>query len=96
MNPTSNPVVIRKGTLLGTFEPMDEVKEDHKQNNSVRIVKDLPEQLQMLLEKSSKHLDRTQKCKLKETLVDYQDVFALNDEDMGYTDSVDHNIDIDG
>ena len=75
---------------------MDEVKEDHKQNNSVRNAKDLPEQLQMLLEKSSKHLERTQKCKLKETLVDYQDVFALNDEDMGFTDAVEHNIDIDG
>ena len=96
MNPTSNPVVIKKGTLLGTFEPVDEVKEDHKQNNSVRNAQDLPEQLQMLLEKSSKHLDRTQKCKLKETLVDYQDVFALNDEDMGFTDAVEHNIDIDG
>ena len=96
MNPTSNPVVIKKGTLLGTFEPVDEVKEDHKQNNSVRYVKDLPEQLHMLLEKNSKHLDRTQKCKLKETLVDYQDVFALNEEDMGFTDAVEHNIDIDG
>ena len=46
----------------------------------------------MLLEKSSKHLDRSQICKLKETLVDYQDVFALNDEDMGFTDAVEHNI----
>ena len=96
MNPTSNPVVIKKGTLLGTFEPVDEVKEDHTQNNSVRNAKELPEQLQMLLEKSSKHLDRTQKCKLKETLVDYQDVFALNDDDMGFTDAVEHTIDIDG
>ena len=75
---------------------MNEVKEDHKQNNSVRNVKDFPEQLHMLLEKSSKHFDRTQKCKLKETLVDYQDVFALNDEDMCFTDAVEHNIDIDG
>ena len=96
MNPTDNPVVIRKGTILGTFEPVEEVKEDSKQCNSFGNSRALPEQLQGLLDKSSKQLDKNQKGKLRETLMDYQDVFALNDEDMGFTDTVEHTIDTNG
>ena len=96
MNPTDSPIVIKKGTILGTFEPVDEVKEDTKSSHSVGKNKNLPEQLQILLDKSSKRLDRAQKGKLKETLRDYQDVFALNEEDMGFTDTVEHQINTDG
>ena len=28
MNPTEDPVIIRKGTIVGTFEPVDKVKEE--------------------------------------------------------------------
>ena len=68
MNPTDSPVVIRKGTTIGMFEPVDDMKENHSQHNEGRNTKELPAQLQMLLNKSSKYLDRTQKYKLKETL----------------------------
>ena len=50
----------------------------------------------MLLDKSSKHLDKGQKNKLKSMLTNYQDVFSLNDDDMGFTDAVEHQIDTDG
>ena len=82
MNATSKPVVIKKGTIVGTFEPVNEVRENTEQLNKVKIVKESPEALQVLLDKSSKHLDRAQKNKLKSGLTNYQDVFSLNDNDM--------------
>lgn len=96
MNPTDSPVFIRKGTTIGMFEPVDDINENHSQHNEGRNTKELPAQLQMLLDKSSKYLDRTQKYKLKEMLINYQDVFALNDEDMGFTDTIKHQIDTNG
>ena len=96
MNPTNNPVVIRKGTVIGMFEPVDDLMEDYRQQNEGRNSKELPAQLQLLLDKSSKYLDKTQKYKLKEMLINYQDVFALNDEDMGFTDTIKHRIDTNG
>ena len=96
MNPTDSPVVIRKGTTIGMFEPVDDINENHSQHNEGRNTKELSAQLQMLLDKSSKYLNRTQKYKLKEMLINYQDVFALNDEDMGFTDTIKHQIDTNG
>ena len=96
MNPTNNPVVIRKGTVIGMFEPVDDLMEDYRQQNEGRNSKELPAQLQLLLDKSSKYLDKTQKYKLKEMIINYQDVFALNDEDMGFTDTIKHRIDTNG
>ncbi|MCG8032936.1 MAG: DDE-type integrase/transposase/recombinase, partial [Candidatus Thiodiazotropha taylori] len=93
MNPTNSPVVIRKGTIIGTFEPVDDIKENQNQQNERGAKQELPAQLQELLAKSSKHLDKAQKNKLKETLMSYQDVFAMNDEDMGFTDIIKHQID---
>ena len=53
MNATSKSVVIKKGTIVGTFEPVNEVRENTEQLNGVKIVKELPEALQVLLDKSS-------------------------------------------
>ena len=56
----------------------------------------LPEQLQTLLGKSSEHLNRTQKRHRRSYLTNYQDVSALTDDDMGYTDIVRHEIKTNG
>ena len=52
---------------MGTFEPVNEIRENTEQLNGVKIAKELPEALQILLEKSSKHLDRNKNNKLKST-----------------------------
>ena len=96
MNPSNEPVVIRKGTEIGTFEPVVDLmvgtrKHRAQDNNNL-----LSEQLQTLLDKSSEHLNRTQKRQLRSTLTNYQDVLALNDDDMGYTDIVRHEIKTNG
>ena len=67
MNPTNNPVVIRKCKMVGSFEPNDEVQENTKHSGINSIGKDLQEQLQILLEKSSEHIDKAQSSKLKAT-----------------------------
>ena len=47
-----------------------------------------------LLERSLKH--HPQKRRLRSTLVNYKDVFALHDDDMGYTNIVKHEIKTNG
>ena len=96
MNATNKPVVIKKGTILGTFEPVDEIRSSPKEQGVRKVAKELPEQLQILLDRSSKHLDKTQKNKLEDTLKNYQDVFAIDEENMGFTDTVKHQIDTNG
>ena len=71
---TDNPV--RKGTIVGTFVPVDEVKVETERRCRKSSGKELQEQLQILLQ-SAKHLGRAQKSKLKATLNNNQDVFAL-------------------
>ena len=68
MNATNKPVVIKKGTIVGTFEPDDEIRSSPKEQGVRKVAKELPEQLQILLDRSSKHLDKTQKKKLEDTL----------------------------
>ena len=71
MNPSNEPVVIRKGTEIGTFKPVVDVtvynREHRAQGNSTV----LPEQLQTLIDRSSEHLNRTQKRQLRSTLTNY-------------------------
>ena len=43
------------------FEPVNEIRENTEQLNGVTIAKGLPEALQIVLDKSSKHPDRSQK-----------------------------------
>ena len=96
MNPSNEPVVIKKGTEIGTFDPVVDVTVDNREHKAQGNSNVLPEQLQTLLDKSSEHLNRTQKCQLRSTLTNYRDAFALNDDDMGYTDIVRHEIKTNG
>ena len=61
MNPSHEPVVIRKGTEIGTFEPVREVKGNNVDQSTRKDNSALPQQLQILLERSSKHLNIPQK-----------------------------------
>ena len=67
MNLTNNPVVLRKGTMTGTFEPIDEVQENTKHRGRNSSGEDLPEQLKDLLGRRSEHIERAQRSKLKAT-----------------------------
>ena len=96
MNPSNEPVVIRKSTEIGTFEPVVDVKVDNREHRAQDNSNVLPEQLQTLLDKSSEHLNKTQKRQLRSTSTKYQDLLALNNDDMGYTDIVRHEIKTNG
>ena len=40
MNATSKPFVIKKGTIVGTFEPVNERRQNTEQLNEVKIAKE--------------------------------------------------------
>ena len=53
MNQSNEPIVIRKGTEVGTFEPVEDVMVDNREHRAQSNSNVLPEQLQTLLNKSS-------------------------------------------
>lgn len=69
MSASNKRVVIKKGTIVRKFELVDEIRRKYC------TTKELPEALEILLDKSSKHVDRSQKSKVKSMLTNYQDVF---------------------
>ena len=90
MNPSNEELILYKGTVVGQFE---EVKENatqittHTKKNSA-----LPEQLEELVMQASDNLQEEQIRSVRKTLVEYQDVFALTDEQLGRTEVVKHAI----
>lgn len=90
MNPSNEVMVIYKGTVVGQFEQVkenaDKVALEVKKNSS------LPEQLEELVKKASVNLKEGQVERVRQTLKEYQDVFALTDEQLGKTEIVKHLI----
>ena len=54
----------------------------------------MPEYLQELFNESSENLDASQKSKLRQMLLKHDNVFARHKYDLGYTDIVEHKIDV--
>jgi len=55
-------------------------------------MKDFPGHLEDLLQRSAENLDKPQVCELKKLLVEYQDVFARDELDLGNFTAIEHQI----
>ena len=90
MNPLNEEVVVYKGTIVGQFEQVngDSNKVDLKRKQKSV----LPDQLEELVMQASVNLDEQQCKSVRKTLLEYQDVFALTDEQLGRTEVVKHEI----
>ena len=55
---------------------------------------ELPEYLKELYEESSEGLDNNQKSQLRKLLLKHQSIFAKNKHDLGYSEIVQHKIDV--
>ncbi|MCG7878900.1 MAG: eukaryotic translation initiation factor 3 subunit J, partial [Candidatus Thiodiazotropha endolucinida] len=83
MNPSNEEVIVYRGTIVGQFEQVKE--ETDKRNPELKKNSQLPEQLKDLIRQASENLDDTEIESVKKTLTQYQDVFALTDEQLGRT-----------
>ena len=64
----------------------------NQQVSQETIERTLPESLQELLERSTKHLTDSETARLQELLYNYQQIFSLSDGDLGITHIVQHRI----
>ena len=105
-NPTQEDILIRKNTNVGICEPITCCLTESSNNidiNQISIDEDkvqddthnctiVPQHLEALFEQSTTHLETEEQAKLLEKLVQYQDVFACSDTDLGRTGQVTHKI----
>ncbi|KAK3095877.1 hypothetical protein FSP39_020233 [Pinctada imbricata] len=95
INTGNEEFVFHKGQTIGTCyaycdsSPNEEIILACQTTDKIR---DLPEHLHDLLERSSKFLDDEQKGKLKQILTKYQTVFSKTPEDIGRTNLAQHKI----
>ena len=99
----SCPIVVKKGTKIGVLEEVTRVDKNDNiwtdQPSEVIRLCQTDSAIESRCQELSSQLqfgdacDREEKSKLKKVLLQYHDIFALTDEELGETDIVTHAID---
>ena len=100
LNPSEESVVMHKKTFLGTCSSTESMYKLRRSSVGTYSVKscatgesiEVPEHLKDLFDRSSGHLDDSQKQELSKLLNDFSDTFATSKSDLGKTDVVEHEI----
>ncbi|CAG2250324.1 unnamed protein product [Mytilus edulis] len=100
INLNKEPCTLYKGTIIATCNKVDE--EDIQTSEFVNSVaggqaivnkgRQLPDYLHEVFESSQANLDKDQKEKFRDLLIEYSDIFSKSSEDIGLTDLVEHTI----
>ena len=95
MNVGDKPVTLLCDTAVANIEGVDDIKTFEGQGHSSNVNEEpkVPEHLACLFEKVSPTLTSEQKRKVKEFLVEFQDVFIGPDGKLGRSSIVKHTID---
>ncbi|MES9879305.1 MAG: reverse transcriptase family protein, partial [Sedimenticola sp.] len=104
VNPSDRNVVLKRKQVVGrAYEGVEIIEPDDDENSDIvnvcRVTStdhttngQVPEHLQDLVDRSKEHLDDTEHKQLTKLLLEYQDVFASNDYDLGNFTAIEHNI----
>ncbi|MCP3871386.1 MAG: hypothetical protein GY703_25440, partial [Gammaproteobacteria bacterium] len=101
LNLSNTPKVLKKGTVLGSVSAVEAWESAPITVNRVNVGKDipsipnqgLPEHLQKLYLDSSWKLEPDDQEKLKNLLIEFQDIFAKSEYDLGHFSAFEHTID---
>ena len=107
LNPTDRYRLLKKGSQIAKAYPVVEIMADGTQgadeistaqvqvepNVNFSHVSDMPERLQKLYGESKEHLSEDQCNKLAQLLIEFQDVFAKSEFDLGTFHDIQHGID---
>ncbi len=105
INSQAHSINLKQGTKLGVLVPISshDIMEESPAGPSVRRVQTtkapnlselkLPDKLQGLWDKVGDEITPSEKNQLKSLLIDFQDVFADSDFDLGHFNAVHHHID---
>ena len=95
-NLTSEPVVLRRGTVAGLLKPVEEVHDEvHPQGKMEESAEDteIPEHLRGMVEDANESLNETQRKQVSALVVRWAHLFAKPDGKLGRTPLVEHHID---
>lgn len=92
MNVAENAKIIRSGTIIGQFSPVEDIMTDATHTHSTKKNPELDYELRKLVDKASVNLQPKQKEVFEHLLNDYKDIFAVSDKDLGRTSIVRHKI----
>ena len=97
MNISHESKKMHQDTVIGTFHTVNEVSEVLSKmavdDEECQKGDTLPDHLVDLFNRSSEHLSEQHVCELRSFLLEFQDVFAKSDHDLGRTGLVKHTID---
>ena len=94
LNLNDKSVKLKKNLTVGTIDTVQVIDKQITPDSSEKqtIFEDLPEHLHELIQKSSSDLTFENKEKLKDLLIEFQDVFVGPDGNLGQTGIVKHKI----
>lgn len=88
MNLSQDNQIVYPGTFIANLSNVGSVIDFHQANK--RVCDTLPSHLQDLFARSTVHLKTKKDYALKNFLIEYADVFAKSDTDLGRTSIVKH------
>ena len=102
LNPSTNPVLLQKGTVVGQFSKCIQTTLSYRLNQSyllllsirLHIVKRKTSCPVSLVYHDSSALDSSENSQLNSLLESFEDIFAPSSLDLGYTSVVQHEIDM--
>ena len=110
LNPTAKPQTVHKDTTVAWCEPLVEVRDTGDELLSVASCQksnaygcqarntnaEVPDFLQDLLNRSSRHLGSDHRGEVADLLTEFADAFSTSDDDLGKTGIVRHRINTGG
>ena len=95
LNPRDQPVTIHKGTKIGIMERLgnnDVLACNVQESRVAKVLAEIKTILQNLVAKVGTHLSEAEQTEFYNLLLDYSDIFAINDSDIDRTNGLKHNI----
>ena len=100
LNPCSEPTTVYKGTKIATLEEVSEidtsiaaVRPSEQSSQHTKPSSDLSDALWTTVSRSDTDLDPNQQQQLYKLLLQFHDVFATDQHDLGHTTVIQHQID---
>ena len=101
MNVSDSFIVMKKGMDLGTATEFDSEVQESSPEAMVRDVQEeskspcgiIPDRVKLMVENSKEHLSEEQVTKLTDCLMEYEDVFARDEFDLGDFTEIQHEVD---
>ena len=89
-NPSDQELTVKEGTVVGVVTHVTVDHDVHSTNPD--HLQDIPKHLSDLFERSKENLHHRHHNEVKQCLIDFQDVFSTDSQDIGKTDIVKHSI----